>query len=69
MRLNIKSLPNGTVDFQVKVQLKNQLIIGLAYAPDGAKPQQYQVVSFATLNCKNDQLVLSKPIVPFFSLE
>lgn len=53
--------------FSGKSTAKNQLIIGLAYAPDGAKPQQYQVVSFATLNCKNDQLVLSKPIVPFLA--
>ena len=53
--------------FSGKSTSKNQLIIGLAYAPDGAKPQQYQVVSFATLNCKNDQLVLSKPIVPFLA--
>ncbi|MDO5542533.1 MAG: hypothetical protein Q4F77_04400 [Acinetobacter sp.] len=53
--------------FSGKSTAKNQLIIGLAYAPDGAEPQQYQVISFATLNCKNDQFVISKPIAPFLA--
>ncbi len=46
---------------------KDSLIIGLAYTPDGAKPAQYQIASFAELSCKNDQLSISKPIAPFLA--
>lgn len=46
---------------------KNRLIIGLAYAPDDAKPKQYQIASFAELNCENGQLSISKPIAPFLA--
>ena len=67
MKLNIKNLHNGKVHFLVKILKKGSLIIGLAYTPDGAKPEQYQIVSFATLNCKNDQLVISKAIAPFLA--
>lgn len=44
---------------------KNRLIIGLAYIPDSKKPEQYQISSFATLNCENDRLSISEPIQPF----
>lgn len=53
--------------FSVRNIAQNQLIIGLAYAPDGRKPEQYQIVSLATLNCENDQLVISDPIVSFLA--
>ena len=46
---------------------KDSLIIGLAYAPDGGKPEQYQIASFAELSCENDQLSISKPIAPFLA--
>lgn len=46
---------------------KDSLIIGLAYAPDGRKPEQYQIASFATLKCENDHLSISKPIAPFLA--
>ena len=46
---------------------KDSLIIGLAYTPDGGKPEQYQITSFAELSCKNDQLSISKPIAPFLA--
>ncbi|WP_322873946.1 hypothetical protein [Acinetobacter sp. CFCC 10889] len=46
---------------------KDSLIIGLAYTPDGGKPEQYQIASFAELSCKNDQLSISKPIAPFLA--
>ena len=46
---------------------KDSLIIGLAYAPDGGKPEQYQIASFAELSCENDQLSISKPIEPFLA--
>lgn len=44
---------------------KNTLIIGLAYAPDGEKPQDYQVASWAKLSCNNDRLAISEPMMPF----
>lgn len=46
---------------------KDSLIIGLAYVPDGGKPEQYQIASFAELSCDNDQLSISKPIAPFLA--
>ena len=46
---------------------KDSLIIGLAYTPDGGKPTQYQIASFATLKCENDQLSISKPVTPFLA--
>lgn len=46
---------------------KDSLIIGLAYTPDGGKPEQYQIASFAELSCENDQLSISKPIAPFLA--
>ena len=46
---------------------KDSLIIGLAYTPDGAKPQQYQIASFATLSCAHNQLSVSRPMQPFLA--
>ena len=46
---------------------KDSLIIGLAYTPDGAKPEQYQIASFATLSCAHNQLSVSKPVQPFLA--
>lgn len=46
---------------------KNSLIIGLAYTPDGGKPTQYQIASFAILYCENDRLSIAQPIVPFLA--
>ena len=46
---------------------KDSLIIGLAYTPDGAKPEQYQIASFAMLSCQNDRLSISKPVTSFFA--
>ncbi len=46
---------------------KDSLIIGLAYTPDGAKPEQYQIASFATLSCVHNQLSVSKPVQPFLA--
>lgn len=46
---------------------KGSLIIGLAYTPDGAKPEQYQITSFATLSCAHNQLSVSRPVQPFLA--
>lgn len=46
---------------------KGSLIIGLAYTPYGAKPQQYQIASFATLSCAHNQLSVSRPVQPFLA--
>ena len=46
---------------------KGSLIIGLAYTPDSAKPQQYQIASFATLSCAHNQLSVSRPVQPFLA--
>lgn len=53
--------------FAIKDISKDQLIIGLAYAPDGTKADEYQIVSFATLNCENDRVNISKPVAPFLA--
>lgn len=53
--------------FAIKNISKEQLIIGLGYAPDGTKADEYQIVSFAALNCENDRLSISKPIAPFLA--
>ncbi len=46
---------------------KEQIIIGLAYAPDGNNADEYQIVSFAKLNCENDRVSISKSIAPFLA--
>ncbi|OTG82116.1 hypothetical protein B9T33_05225 [Acinetobacter sp. ANC 5054] len=53
--------------FPIKKIAKDQLIIGLAYAPDGTNANEYQIVSFATLNCENDRVNISKPVAPFLA--
>ncbi|MFW1858078.1 hypothetical protein [Acinetobacter defluvii] len=53
--------------FSTESVVKNSLIIGLAYTPDGGKPTQYQIASFAMLNCENDRLIIANPIVPFLA--
>ena len=45
----------------------NDLIIGLAYNQDGGKPADYTVVSLAILDCKDDKLIIGKPLVPFLA--
>ncbi|WP_286802301.1 MULTISPECIES: hypothetical protein [Acinetobacter] len=46
---------------------KGSLIIGLAYTPDFAKLEQYQITSFATLSCAHNQLSVSRPVQPFLA--
>ena len=46
---------------------KGSLIIGLAYTPDFAKLEQYQIASFATLSCAHNQLSVSRPVQPFLA--
>ncbi|WP_228716524.1 hypothetical protein [Acinetobacter defluvii] len=53
--------------FSTESVVKNSLIIGLAYTPDGGKPEQYEIVSFAALRCENDRLIIANPIVPFLA--
>lgn len=45
----------------------NDLVIGLAYSPDGEKSQNYTVASLATLSCKDDKLIIGKPLSPFLA--
>lgn len=52
-------------DFELKGIQPNDLVIGLAYSPDGGKPADYTVVSLATLSCKDDKLIVGRPLVPF----
>lgn len=54
-------------DFELKGIEPNDLVIGLAYNQDGSKPANYTVVSLATLNCKDDKLIIGKPLVPFLA--
>lgn len=54
-------------DFELKGIEPDDLIIGLAYNQDGGKPANYTVVSLATLSCKDDKLIVGKPLVPFLA--
>mgnify|MGYP003610326597 CR=1 FL=1 len=54
-------------DFRLQNIRKNDLVIGLAYSPDGAKPKDYQISSLALLHCNNGILSISKSLVPFLS--
>lgn len=54
-------------DFELKGIKANDLVIGLAYNQDGNKPASYTVVSLATLSCKDDKLIVGKPLVPFLA--
>jgi hypothetical protein len=54
-------------DFELKGIEPNDLVIGLAYNQDGGKPKDYTVVSIATLSCKDDKLIVGKPLVPFLA--
>ena len=54
-------------DFELKNIKKNDLVIGLAYSPDGAEPEKYWVGSLALLHCQDDILSISKPFVPFLA--
>ena len=54
-------------DFELKGIEPNDLVIGLAYNQDGGKPKDYTVVSIATLSCKDDKLIIGKPLVPFLA--
>lgn len=53
--------------FPIEQVLSDQVIIGLVYAPDGHRSNIYQIVSFATISCNNDQLIISKPKTPFLA--
>ena len=54
-------------DFELKGIEPNDLVIGLAYNQDGSKPKDYTVASIATLSCKDDKLIVGKPLVPFLA--
>jgi hypothetical protein len=54
-------------DFKIKNIKKGNLIIGLAYPPDGNQARNYQVSSLALLHCNNDVISISKPS-SFFSM-
>jgi hypothetical protein len=56
-------------DFRFKKIRKNDLVIGLAYSPDGAKPKDYQISSLALLHCNNDILSIAKPLSPFLAFD
>lgn len=43
----------------------NDLVIGLAYYPDGSKPSEYQISTLATLSCDNNRIKVGKPLSPF----
>lgn len=43
----------------------NDLVIGLAYSPNGEKPHDYYVTTLASLNCVDDKLVIGKSLSPF----
>ena len=54
-------------DFELKSIKPNDLVIGLAYAASGNEPASYTVASLATLSCKDDKLIVGKPLVPFLA--
>lgn len=54
-------------DFELKGIKPNDFVIGLAYNQDGGKPASYTVASLATLSCKDDKLIVGKPLVPFLA--
>jgi len=54
-------------DFEFKGIEPNDLVIGLAYASSGNEPASYTVASLATLSCKDDKLIVGKPLVPFLA--
>ena len=54
-------------DFELKGIEPNDLVIGLAYAASGNEPASYTVASLATLSCKDDKLIVGKPLVPFLA--
>ena len=54
-------------DFEFKGIEPNDLVIGLAYAASGHEPANYTVASLATLSCKDDKLIVGKPLVPFLA--
>ena len=54
-------------DFELKSIKPNDLVIGLAYAASGHEPANYTVASLATLSCKDDKLIVGKPLVPFLA--
>lgn len=54
-----------TGDFAPKGIAPNDLVIGLAYDPDGGEPEKYAVSTLAALRCENDVLTIDNPIVPY----
>ena len=51
--------------FKLNSIKNNDLVIGLAYYPDGAKPSEYQISTLATLTCENNRIKVGKPLSPF----
>lgn len=47
--------------FELKSVKPEDLVIGLAYAPDQTYAKDYQLITLATLSCRNDQILLGKP--------
>lgn len=45
----------------------NSLVIGLAYTPDEHKSHFYSVTTLSLLDCKNDTLIIGKPVVSFIA--
>ncbi len=54
-------------EFEPRQLNPNDLIIGLAYAPDGGEPELYTLSAIAQLNCKNDQLFIGKTLGSFLA--
>ena len=54
-------------DFELKNIKTNDLIIGLAYPTSDFKSTDYALASLATLSCKDDKLIIGKPLVSFLA--
>ena len=53
--------------FELKNIKTNDLIIGLAYPTNDFKSTDYALASLATLSCKDDKLIIGKPLVSFLA--
>ena len=53
--------------FELKNIKTNDLIIGLAYPTSDFKSTDYALASLATLSCKDDKLIIGKPLVSFLA--
>ncbi|QIO06157.1 hypothetical protein [Acinetobacter shaoyimingii] len=54
-------------EFEPQELNPNDLVIGLAYAVDGRKPELYTLSALAQLNCKDDQLFIGKTLGSFLA--